>query len=140
MKQAAGSRVRRFLWAGAAAVGVCCPLWSTHAQETAEQQSEDAESIEEIVVVVDRAGKPLDIDALRLEEIKLEVIREMQLERTKQEEEYWRLKLRSAMKRSTSRIAWGYDAQTEAASLRYSHASFLPIDRVGPATLVSIRF
>lgn len=140
MKQAAGSRVRRFLWAGAAAVGACCPLLSAHAQETAEQHADDAESIEEIVVVVDRAGTLIDIDALRLEEIRLKIIREFQLEQSQQEEELWRLKLRSAMKRSTSRIAWGYDAQAEAAGLRYSHASHLPIDRVSPATLVSIRF
>jgi len=90
--------------------------------------------------VVNRAGKPVDIDALRLEEIRLKIIREFELEQTKQEEELWRLKLRSAMKRSTSRIAWGYDAQAEAAGLRYSHANYLPIDRVRPTTLVSIRF
>ncbi len=140
MKQAAVSRVRRFLWAGAAAVGACCPLLGAHAQETAEQHADDAESIEEIVVVVDRAGTPIDIDALHLEEIRLKIIREFLLEQTEQEEELWRLKLRSAMKRSKSRIAWGYDAQQEAASLRYSQANFLPIDRVSPATLLSIRF
>ena len=140
MKQAAGGRVRRFLWAGAAAIGVCCPLFSAHAQEAAEQQVDDAESIEEIVVVVDRAGKPIDIEALHQEEIKLKIIREFLLEQTEQEEELWRLKLRSAMKRSKSRIAWGYDAQQEAAELRYSQADYLPIDRVSPATVVSIRF
>jgi len=140
MKQAAGSRVRRFLWAGAAAIGACCPHLSANAQESAEQNTDDAKSIEEIVIVVDRAGKPVNKDALHLEEIRLKIIREFLLEQTEQEEELWRLKLRSAMKRSTSRIAWGYDAQAEAAGLRYSHANYLPIDRVRPTTLVSIRF
>lgn len=96
--------------------------------------------MDEIVVVVDRHGKPIDIHALRLEEDVLKIIQEFELEITKQEEELWRLKLRSAIKRNTSRIAWGYDAQRDAASVRYSQASYLPIDRVRPATVISIRF
>jgi len=140
MKRAVGSQVRRFLWAGTVAIGACCPLLTAHAQETAEQAPANAESIEEIIVVVNRAGKPVDSDALRLEEIRLKIIREFNLEQTKQEEEWWRLKLRSSMKRSTSRIAWGYDAQKEAARFRYSQANYLPIDRVRPATFISVRF
>lgn len=92
------------------------------------------------MVIVDRDGNPVDIDALRFEESVLKIIREFALEQHKQEEESWRLKLRSAMKRHSSRIAWGYDAQTEAARFRYSEANYLPIDRVTPATVVSIRF
>lgn len=135
MKRATGTRVRRFpiRWASAAAVGMCCPFLTAHAQET-------SESIDEIVVVVDRDGRPVDIDALRLGEARLKIIRELALEHHKQEEEAWRLKLRSAAQRNTSRIAWGYDAQSEAAEFRYSQANYLPIDRVRPATLVSIRF
>lgn len=139
MKRAIGSQVRRFLWSGAA-VAACCPLVMAHAQEASEQASDDAEPIDEIIVVVDRDGRPVDIDALRLEEIRLKIIQEFELEQSKQEEEFWRLKLRSAIKRNTSRIAWGYDAQRDAASVRYSRASYLPIDRVRPATVVSFRF
>jgi hypothetical protein len=141
MQRAVESQVRRFpfLWASVV-VGVCCPLLTAHAQETSEQVSDDVAPIEEIVVVVDRDGKRVDIDALRLEEAVLKIIQEFELEITKQEEELWRLKLRSAIKRNTSRIAWGYDAQNDAASVRYSRASYLPIDRVRPATVISIRF
>ena len=96
--------------------------------------------MDQIVVVVDRHGNPIDIDALRLEEARLKVIREFQIEQHKQEEELWRMKLRSVMQRKTSRVVWGYDAQAEAARFRYSQANFLPLDRVSPATLVSIRF
>ena len=138
MKRAVGSQVRRFLWA--VAVGACCPLLTAHAQETSEQIADDAESIEEIIVVVDRDGKPVDIHALRLEEIRLKIIREFELEVVHQEEELWRQKLRSALQRRTSRIAWGYDAQWEAANVLHTPASYLPIDRVRPATVISVRF
>jgi hypothetical protein len=142
MKRAVENQVRRFpfLWASAIVVGACYPLLTTHAQETSGPVSDDAEPMDEIVVVVDRHGKPIDIHALRLEEDVLKIIQEFELEITKQEEELWRLKLRSAIKRNTSRIAWGYDAQRDAASVRYSQASYLPIDRVRPATVISIRF
>lgn len=138
MKRAYGNKVRRFLWAGA--IAACCPLLATHAQETSDQVPADVASIDEIVVVVDRDGKPVDIDALRLEETRLEIIRDFELEQHKQEEELWRLKLRSEIRRNTSRIAWGYDAQTEAARFRYAQADYLPIDRVRPATFITVRF
>jgi hypothetical protein len=70
----------------------------------------------------------------------LKIIQKFELDITKQEEELWRLKLRSAIKRNTSRIAWGYDAQWEAARFRYTQANYLPIDRVRPAAVISIRF
>jgi len=131
---------RAFLLLRAIAVSACCPLVAAHAQDTAGTGAENAETIDEIVVTVDRIGKPVDIDAMRLREAMLKVVREFEFEQYKQEEESWRLQLRSAMKRSTSRFAWGYDAQTEAARFRYTQANYLPIDRVTPATLVSIRF
>ena len=138
MKRAAGTQVRRFLQA--AVVGACCPILAAYAQETSVQAPDDSEPMDEIVVIVDRDGNPVDIYALRFEASMLKVIREFALEQHKQDEESWRLKLRSEMKRDSSRIAWGYDAQTEAARFRYSQANHLPIDRVRPATVVSIRF
>jgi len=96
--------------------------------------------MEEIIVVVGRDGRSIDIDALRFQESVLNVIREFELEQHEQEEEEWRLRLRSAMMRKSSRFAWGYDAQAEASRFRYSQANHLPIDRVRPATIVSIRF
>ena len=140
MKQAAFSRIRRFLWVSAVAFGACYPLSSAHAQDADEQQTDDAEAIEEIVIVVDRAGRSIDMDALRLEEIRRDIVRQFALEQTKQEEELWRLRLRSAMQRSTSRISWGYDAQRDAAGFRQLQASSLPMDGVRPATILSISF
>lgn len=124
----------------AVTISVCGPQLSAQAQETSEQEVSAGNAIDEIVVVVGRDGKSIDVDTLRLEEARLKVIREFRIERHKQEEELWRLKLRSVMQRKTSRIVWGYDAQDEAARFRYSQAHYLPIDRVAPATFVSIRF
>ena len=138
MKRAPEAQVRHLLCS--ALVGAFCPLLIAHAQETTRPDGDDADSMDEIVVVVGRDGKPIDINALRLEEARLEVIREFAMEQHKQEEELWRLRLRSAMKRDASRITWGYDAQAEAARFRYTQADYLPMDRVLPATFVSIRF
>jgi hypothetical protein len=126
---------RALLILRALAVSACCPLMAAQAQDMS-----DTKTIDEIVVTVDRGGKPVDIDAVRLREAMLKVIREFEFEQYKQQEESWRLRLRSAMNHKTSRFAWGYDAQTEAARFRYTQADYLPIDRVTPATLVSFRF
>lgn len=138
MRRVAAARVSPAL--RAAALGLLCTHVGAHAQESTDRPAGEPRSIDEIVVVVDRYGKPVDLDALRLEEAMLKVIREFKMEQHKQQEELWRLKLRSALQRDTSRIAWGYDAQTEAARFRYAQANYLPIDRVVPATVVSIRF
>ena len=137
-RQAIPSRVLPLL--RAVAIGACCPLAAAHAQDDSGVSVQDTETIDEIVVTVDRAGKPVDVDAIRLREAMLKVVREFEFEQYKQEEESWRLKLRSSMNHETSRLVWGYDAQTEAARFRYNQANYLPIDRVGPATLVSFRF
>lgn len=110
------------------------------AQEPTVTPAAERESIDEIVVTVDPTGKRIDIDALRIEEAALKVIREFALEQTKQEEELWRLGLRSAIERKTSRISWGYNAQREAAKMQYLRATYLPIERVRPATVLSVRF
>jgi len=124
----------------AAVIVACLPLVAVRAEDTADPPSGDAETIDEIVVVVDPRGKPVNLDLRRLDEIRAKVIREFALEQTKQEQEYWRLKLRSAMQVRSSRIVWGYDAQQDAASERPPLGSTLPIDRVRPATVFSVRF
>jgi hypothetical protein len=137
-RQASLSRTRLIL--RAVAIGALLPLVSAQAQEIPDTYSEDSRTIDEIVVTVDRGGKRVDPNAIRLQEARLKVLREFQFEQYKQEEELWRLRLRSTLQRRTSRIAWGYDAQSEAARFRYTQADYLPIDRVRPATFVSIRF
>ena len=110
------------------------------AQEPTPPPAAEQEAIDEIVVTVDSAGKSINIDALRIEEAASKVIRDFEVEQTKQEEELWRLGLRSAIERNTSSVSWGYNAQREAAKLKFSYANYLPIDRVQPATIVSVRF
>ena len=137
-RQALSSRTRQLL--RAVAIGACSALVPAYSQEAPAPGTENAQTIDEIVVTVDRGGKRVDPEALRLQEARLKVLREFEFEQYKQEEELWRMRLRSVLKRRTSRIAWGYDAQTEAARFRYTQAAYLPIDRVRPATIVSIRF
>ena len=138
MKSVSRSQLRRIIWA----VAACGPLLTVHAQETTgtENDTELSSSMDEIVVVVDRDGKTINVNLRRLEEARLKVIRDFRVEQHKQEEELWRMRLRSTLQRKTSRIAFGYDAQSEAARFRYSRANYLPIDRVRPATIVSVRF
>jgi len=138
LTRAADAVIRRLRCAVLA--GACCPFLTVQAQQNTDPENDDPGSMDEIVVVVDRDGRPVDVDALRLEEARLKVIREFVMEQHKQGEELWRLRLRSAMKVKIARITWGYDAQTEAARFRYAQADYLPIDRVRPATFVSIRF
>ena len=140
MKRAVASQVRQFLRAGTLAIIACGPLFSAHAQEEASQVTNDAKSIDEIVIVVNRAGRPVDIDARRLEEILQNILREFELEQVDQEKEFWRQKFRASLKRSSSRVAFGYDARWEAARVPYMQANILPIDRVKPATIISVRF
>lgn len=140
MNKRAVTRIRRCLIRSVSAAGACSLLAPAIAQEAPVEGFDDAKPLEEIVVTVGRDGNRVDIDALLRDEARLKIIRAYLLEQHKQEEERWRLRLRSSMQRNTSRIAWGYDAQTEAARFRYSQADFLPIDRVQPATFFSIRF
>lgn len=138
MKTASGSGVRRIVWAV-----IVYGLWqAAHAQETVDagSEAESSPAIDEILVVVDRDGRAVNVNLRRLEEARLKVIREFRIEQHKQEEELWRMRLRSTLGKSKARIAWGYDAQTEAARFRYSQANYLPLDRVQPATIVSVRF
>jgi hypothetical protein len=141
MKRAVASQVRQFLRAGTLAIIACGPLLNAHAQEEkAAQVTADAKSIDEIVIVVNRAGRPVDIDARRLEEILQNILREFELEQVDQEKEFWRQKFRASLKHSSSRVAFGYDARWEAARVPYMQANILPIDRVKPATIISVRF
>ena len=137
-RQALSSRTRLLL--RAVLLGALLPLATAEAQELPDTGAQDSQTIDEIVVTVDRGGKRVLPGALRLEEARMKVLRDFEFEQYKQEEEMWRLRLRSVLKHRTSRIAWGYDAQAEAARFRYTQAQYLPIDKVSPATFVSIRF
>lgn len=139
MRALAAQLCRDHIRRSIAAAGTVCLVITANAQETADPFFDNAKPLEEIVVFGRDAGR-IDIDALLIDEVRTKVIRAFLLEQQSQAKELWRLTLRSSLQRKSSRIAWGYDAQSEAARFRYSQAGFLPIDRVRPATFVSIRF
>ena len=108
-------------------------------EESAAASGDEEETMEEIVVVVNRSGDPVDVDALRLEQLREQVIRDFNLAQAEQEKEAWRQDLQTSVSSPDSRIAWGYDAKSEAA-MRRSTINDLPTDRVQPATVISVRF
>lgn len=109
------------------------------AQDEDEGAAEDEEIMEEIIVTVDRSGDPVDVDALYLEQLRDQVIKDFDMAQAESEQELWRQGLQTSVSAPGSRIAWGYDAQSEAA-MRRSTINDLPIDRVQPATVISVRF
>ena len=121
----------------AAALLVAGPALAQEEEET--ETAEQEEVMEEIVVVVDRSGDPVDVDALRLEQLREQVIKDFNIAQQEQEQEAWRQGLQTSVSNPDSRIAWGYDAQSEAA-MRRSSINDLPMDRVQPATVISVRF
>jgi len=120
---------------------MCLSTWAPlRAQDEVGTDTDDDEPIEEIVVTVNRSGDRVDVDALYLEQLRTRIIKEFNYAQAEQEEELWRQSLRTPVQAPDSRIAWGYDAQSEAAMRRTSQINDLPIDRVKPATIFSIRF
>ena len=131
-------RIRKFGTVTAALVALASLLvWTTlRAQE---EDADDEEVMEEIVVVVNRAGDPVDVDALYLDQLRTRVIKDFETLQAEQEEEVWRQGLQTSFKPPESRISWGYDAKEEAA-MRRSSINDLPMDRVKPATIISVSF
>jgi hypothetical protein len=115
-------------------------IWTTvKGQEDVATDNDDEEVMEEIVVVVNKAGDPVDVDALYLDQLRTRVIKDFETLQAEQEEEVWRQGLQTSFKPPESRISWGYDAKEEAA-MRRSSINDLPIDRVKPATIISVSF
>lgn len=122
------------------ALAACLSLGtSSRAQEENEQDADEADTIEEIVVTVNRSGDPVDVDALYLEQLRDQVIKQFESLQAEQEKEVWRQSLRTSVREPDSRISWGYDARSEAA-MRRSTINDLPMDQVKPATVISINF
>ena len=115
-------------------------VWTTvKGQEDVAADNDDQEVMEEIVVVVNKSGDPVDVDALYLDQLRTRVIKDFETLQAEQEEEVWRQGLQTSFKPPESRISWGYDAKEEAA-MRRSSINDLPMDRVKPATLISVSF
>jgi hypothetical protein len=124
----------------AIAVGLLVAGLAIAQEEDADEDAADEEDVmEEIVVVVDRSGDPVDVDALYLEQMRDQVIKDFNIAQQEQEKEAWRQGLQTSVSNPNSRISWGYDAQSEAA-IRRSAMNDLPMDRVQPATVISVSF
>jgi hypothetical protein len=118
-------------------------LWAPlHAQDTDTGQDDDGEDdvIEEIIVTVNKDGDPVDVDALYLEQMRDQVIRDFDYAKAEQEEEEWRQSLPTSVQAPGSRIRWGYDPRSEAAMRRQSNINDLYIDQNRPATIFSVGF
>jgi hypothetical protein len=118
-------------------------LWAPlHAQDSDTGQADDGEDdvIEEIVVTVNKDGDPVDVDALYLEQMRDQVIRDFDYAKAEQEEEEWRQSLPTSVQAPGSRIRWGYDPRSEAAMRRQSNINDLYIDQNRPATIFSVGF
>ena len=128
---------RRHSWIVAAALAAAClPAGAPEEAGT----DEDEQPIDEIVVVVNKRGDRVDVDALYLEQLRDRIVRDYEFAQAEQEEEIWRQSLPTSVSEPDSRISWGYDARSEAAMRRTSMINDLPMDRVKPATVISVSF
>jgi hypothetical protein len=126
----------------AALLAVAWPLlWMpARAQDEDQAGGEEDDVIEEIVVTVNKDGDPVDVDALYLEQLRDQIIRDFEFAQAEQAQEQWRQSLPTSAQAPDSRIRWGYDARSEAAMRRQSSINDLPIDQNRPATIFSIGF
>ena len=122
-----GSLVAIFVFAGTAA----------RAQQDTEAQEQ--EPIEEIVVIGNKDGDPIDLEARYEEQLRARIVADYLRQQTDEEEEQWRKSLRTSVE-GPGRIRWGYDAQAESRVRRETALTDLPTDTVKPATVISVRF
>lgn len=116
-------------------------VWMTAgAQEEVATDAESQQTMEEIVVVANKDGDPIEIDAQYQERLRARIIDEYLRLQSEQEEEQWRKSLPTAIREPSSRISWGYDAQAESRMRRELELTDLPMDTVKPATVISVSF
>jgi len=112
---------------------------ATRAQQDTEAATEEQEPIEEIVVVGNKSGDPIDLEARYEEQLRARIVADYLRRQTDEEEEQWRKSLRTSVE-GPGRIRWGYDAQAESRVRRETALTDLPTDTVKPATVISVRF
>lgn len=116
-------------------------VWmSARAQEEGATEAASQQTMEEIVVVGNKGGDPVEIDAQYQERLRARIIDEYMRLQSAQEEEQWRKSLPTAIKEPSSRISWGYDAQAESRMRREMELTDLPMDTLKPATVISVSF
>lgn len=116
-------------------------VWmSAGAQEEVATEAASQQTMEEIVVVANKGGDPVEIDAQYQERLRARIIDEYMRLQSAQEEEQWRKSLPTAIREPSSRISWGYDAQAESRMRREMELTDLPTDTLKPATVISVSF
>ena len=112
---------------------------AARAQQDTETSEEEQESMEEIVVVGNKSGDPVDLEAKYEEQLRARIVADYFRQQSLEEEEQWRKSLPTSVE-GPGRIRWGYDAQAESRVRREMALTDLPTDTVKPATVISVRF
>ncbi len=112
---------------------------AAHAQQDTAANGQEQEPIEEIVVIGNKDGDPIDLEARYEEQLRARIVADYLRQQTLEDEEQWRKSLPTSVE-GPGRIRWGYDAQAESRVRREIALTDLPTDTVKPATVISIRF
>jgi len=109
------------------------------AQQDTEANTQEQDPMEEIVVVGNKSGDPVDLEAKYEEQLRARIVADYFRQQSLEEEEQWRKSLPTSVE-GPGRIRWGYDAQAESRVRREMALTDLPTDTVKPATVISVRF
>lgn len=112
---------------------------AAQAQQDTGASAEKQGTMEEIVVIGNKDGDPVDLEARYEEQLRARIVADYLREQTLEDEERWRKTLPTAFE-DDGRIRWGYDARAESRVRREMALTDLPTDTVKPATVISIRF
>ena len=112
---------------------------AAQAQQDAEADTEEQVPMEEILVIGNKDGDPVDLEASYEEQLRARIVADYLRQQALEDEERWRQSLPTAVE-GAGRIRWGYDAQAESRVRREMALTDLPIDTVRPATVISISF
>ncbi len=112
---------------------------AAQAQQDTAASEQEQEPMEEIVVIGNKDGDPIDLEARYEEQLRARIVADYLRQQTLEDEEQWRKSLPTSVE-GPGRIRWGYDAQAESRVRREMALTDLPTDTVKPATVISIRF
>lgn len=108
------------------------------ADEDVQQGEDDSDVIEEIVVYANKPGDEIDLDARHEELFRSRAAAELDRLEVLDEEYEWRKSMSES--EDTSRIKWGYNAESEMSMRRDTSLTDLPMDQTHPATLFRVEF
>jgi len=123
-----------------AALASAAPLFAQQASDDGEQDGDDADVVEEIVVVARKRGDPVDVDERYKELLKRRILDDYRKQQILEERDMWRRSMEEASVDNESRIRWGYDPAAELRMRQESDMMDLPFEQNQPATLFRIEF